>query len=45
MNSGTLLFLGVRVLHVVLAGIWLGAAFFITVFLAPVVLKSAPVLN
>ena len=42
MNSGTLLFLGVRVLHVVLAGIWLGAAFFITVFLAPAVFKSAP---
>jgi hypothetical protein len=43
MNSGTLLFLGVRVLHVVLAGLWLGAAFFVTVFLAPAVFKLGPV--
>ena len=43
MNSGTLLFLAVRVLHVVLAGIWLGAAFFVTVFLAPTLFKLGPV--
>ena len=33
MSGDTMIFLGVRVLHVVLAGIWLGTAFFVVMFL------------
>lgn len=42
MSADTLLFLGMRVLHVVLAGIWLGAAFFTTIFLFPAVVQAGP---
>jgi hypothetical protein len=35
MSGGTLVFLAVRVLHVVLAGIWLGMVFFVSMFLMP----------
>jgi hypothetical protein len=37
MSGNTLVFLGIRVLHVVLAGIWLGMAFFVSMFLLPAV--------
>jgi hypothetical protein len=42
MSGDTILFLGLRVLHVVLAGIWLGAAFFVSMFLMPVVSEPGP---
>jgi hypothetical protein len=37
-----LLFLGMRVLHVVLAGAWLGAAMFTTLYLFPAVQEMGP---
>jgi hypothetical protein len=42
MSGDTLVFLAVRVLHVVLAGLWLGAAFFVAMFLMPVVSQPGP---
>lgn len=42
MNPGTLLFLGIRVLHVLLAGMWLGAVFFITFLLLPATAQAGP---
>src|SRR5262245_49921479 len=38
----TLLFLGIRVLHVVLAGAWLGAVMFVTLQLGPTVKQMGP---
>jgi hypothetical protein len=38
----TLLFLSMRVLHVVLAGAWLGAALFTTLYLGPAVAQVGP---
>jgi hypothetical protein len=40
MSSNTLFFLLMRVLHVVLAGVWLGAAFFASVFLIPTIAQT-----
>jgi hypothetical protein len=40
MSADTLMFLGIRILHVVLAGIWLGAVFVMTVFLLPAVTQA-----
>ena len=42
MSGDTIFFLGVRVLHVVLAGLWLGVAFFVVMFLMPVVSQPGP---
>jgi uncharacterized membrane protein len=42
MSGDTILFLSIRVLHVVLAGIWLGAVFFATIFLSPAMQKIGP---
>jgi len=42
MSGDTIFFLAVRILHVVLAGIWLGAAFFVVMFLMPVVSQPGP---
>ena len=42
MSSSTLLFLAIRVLHVLLAGVWLGAVFFTTVFLSPAIFQTGP---
>ena len=42
MSANVLLYLLMRVLHVVLAGIWLGAAFFITLFLIPATGQMGP---
>ncbi|MCM3879930.1 MAG: hypothetical protein ND807_07475 [Vicinamibacterales bacterium] len=42
MKAEVLLFLSMRVLHVVLAAIWFGAVFFNTLFLAPVVMQTGP---
>jgi hypothetical protein len=39
---GVLLFLSMRVLHVVLAGAWLGAALFTTLYLGPAVQQLGP---
>jgi hypothetical protein len=38
----TLLFLSMRVLHVVLAGAWLGAAMFATLYLGPAIRELGP---
>jgi uncharacterized membrane protein len=38
----TMLFLTIRVLHILLAAVWLGAAFFLTVFLEPTVRALGP---
>ena len=42
MSMNVLLFLAIRVLHVLLAGIWLGQVFFVTVFLMPATLQAGP---
>jgi hypothetical protein len=42
MSSSTLIFLAIRVVHVLLAGVWLGAVFFMTVFLSPAIFQSGP---
>ena len=42
MSAEVLLFLSMRVLHVVLAAIWFGAVFFNTLFLLPAVVQSGP---
>jgi uncharacterized membrane protein len=42
MSADVLLFLSMRVLHVVLAAIWFGAVFFNTLFLMPAVMQSGP---
>src|ERR1700687_5556018 len=39
---GTLLFLSMRVLHVALAGAWLGAAMFTALYLGPSLLELGP---
>lgn len=42
MSPENLLFLGMRVLHVLLAGLWLGAVFFITMLLLPAAGQAGP---
>jgi hypothetical protein len=42
MTAGTMLFLTLRVLHVLLAAIWVGATVFVTYLLMPVVESSGP---
>jgi uncharacterized membrane protein len=42
MSAEVLLFLSMRVLHVVLAAIWFGAVFFNTLLLMPVVTQTGP---
>jgi hypothetical protein len=42
MSAGVLLFLTMRVLHVVLAGAWFGAAVFTTMYLGPAMKQAGP---
>ena len=42
MSPGSLLFLVVRVLHVFLAAVWIGAAVFTSYFLMPAIAESGP---
>jgi hypothetical protein len=42
MSSSTLLFLGVRILHVLLAAAWLGTVGFVYLFLAPALDEAGP---
>jgi hypothetical protein len=42
MSSNVLLFLSMRVLHVVLAGAWFGAAVLLTLYLGPAVEQAGP---
>jgi len=42
MSMNVLLFLAIRVLHVLLAGVWLGQVFFVTVFLVPTTFQPGP---
>src|SRR5262245_38882601 len=42
MSAEVLLFLSMRVLHVVLAAVWFGAVCLITMFLMPAVIQTGP---
>jgi hypothetical protein len=42
MSAEVLLFLSMRVLHVVLAGVWFGAVCLITMYLMPAVIQTGP---